>query len=293
VDIVGCGVVFSITPSGQETVLHAFTGAPDGSEPSGGLVLNPTTGLAYGVTNSGGTGTNGSGESGGTAYSINLTTGDETVLYNFTSDVSGYMPNGPLVMDPAGNLYGTAVYNVGDEAGGRIVKLTPTGEESALFDFYGLDGSAPEGALAMDASGNLYGTAEWSALRDNGTVFEFTAAGQFIALHSFTGAGTDGANPYVGVTLGPNGVLYGTTYNGGRYGVGTVFQITLPTGTYSTLYSFRGFNTPDPDGQHPWSPVILGPTGILYGETLEGGKEKGCTEIGVEVGCGEIFQIVP
>jgi uncharacterized repeat protein (TIGR03803 family) len=125
---VGCGVVFRLTPSGQETPLHVFKGYPsDGSLPVGGLVLNPTTGIAYGVTGAGGR------ESLGTAYTINLGTGEEAVLYN-CNEYGGGTPTGPLVMDAAGDLYGVGEYGTGDLAEGELFKLTPTGEEITLED---------------------------------------------------------------------------------------------------------------------------------------------------------------
>jgi uncharacterized repeat protein (TIGR03803 family) len=287
----GCGVVFRVTPAGQETVLHAFSGSPDGARPMGGLVFNPTTGLAYGVTTTGGAAQAGSYNQNGTVYSIDLTTGEEEVLYSF-SVIGVSNPTGPLVVDTTGNMYGTASYFVGEKTADIIFKLTPTGQETQLASFYGADGYTPTGTLALDAEGNIYGATVSGGLGNEGTVFEVTPTGQFTVLHNFTRARTDGQAPLGGVTLGTNSCLYGTTYLGGQFDLGTVYQISLPTGTYSTLYSFRGYTGPTPDGQYPTAPPILGSSGILYG-TTGGGGDSACTSGNTVIGCGTIFQIVP
>jgi uncharacterized repeat protein (TIGR03803 family) len=188
------------------SVLHTFTGQPDGGHPFAGLVLD-RAGNLYGTTSSGGT------SDGGTVFKLE-TTGKETVLYNFTGGADGGYPSqGELILDAAGNLYGTA--GIGGAGGfGVVFKLDPTGTETVLHTFAGPYGGSSTGRLVQDAAGNLYGTTSGGGASKQGTVFKVDPSGKETVLYSFTG-GTDGTAPITDLALDTEGDLYGTTDSGG------------------------------------------------------------------------------
>ncbi len=213
----GAGVVFKIDPLGNETVLYSFTGGPDGGFPLGGLTFD-SKGNLYGTTNGGG------GSGAGVVFKLD-TSGNETVLYSFTGGPDGGFPLGGLIFDSKGHLYGTT--NGGGASGaGAVFKIDTSGNETALYSFTGgADGGFPLWVvLARDSAGNLYGTTAGGGTTGNGVVFKIDTFGNETVLHSFAG-GTDGASPYAGVILGPNGKLYGTTPFGGQTNGGVVYEI--------------------------------------------------------------------
>ena len=149
-----------------------------------------------------------------------------------------------------------------------------------LHSFDYTDGSTPEAALIQASNGNLYGTTVYggnsSCESSCGTVFEITISGTLTTLHSFDG--TDGYWPYAALMQAANGVLYGTTYEGGANGQGVVFAIT-PEGKFATPLSFS-----DPtDGAAPWAGLIQADNGLLYGTTVQG----------VGSYAGEVFKMTP
>jgi uncharacterized repeat protein (TIGR03803 family) len=177
----GCGVVFKISSSGMETVLHDFQGGADGNFPQSSLIVD-SSGNLYGTTYYGGS----SGCNYGCGTIFKLTPdGTETVLYAFQGGADGKFPVAGVTRDLQGNLYGTAIGG-GDlecNAGfgcGTVFKLAPDGSFTVLHAFQGADGADPVGGLVADGSGNLYGTAEEggtvSAICPGGcgTVFKLT-----------------------------------------------------------------------------------------------------------------------
>ncbi len=208
----GCGTVFRITASGQETVLYRFTDLPDGSSPLAGVTLD-SAGNIYGTTWLGGV------YSQGTVFRLDPS-GNETVLYNFAGGNDGSNPLGGVVLDNAGNLYGTTTAGGSVLGFGIIFKLDIAGNESVLYSFTGgSDGAYPYSTLVSDSAGNLYGTAS----QGFGSVFELSG-GSLIVLYDFIGS-SDGANPMAGVVMDSAGNLYGTTVQAGVNGWGTVFEI--------------------------------------------------------------------
>jgi uncharacterized repeat protein (TIGR03803 family) len=157
----GCGVLFKVDPKGHETLLHVFLSAePYGIFPFGGVILDQA-GSLYGTTNAGGTSGNN-----GTIFKFGPS-GVISVLYNFMGGADGSGPFAPLIQDSAGSLYGTTEFG-GDPSCklsptigcGTVFKLDTSGRETVLYRFKGRkDGGLPEAGLAMDAAGNLYGTA--------------------------------------------------------------------------------------------------------------------------------------
>jgi uncharacterized repeat protein (TIGR03803 family) len=124
------------------------------------------------------------------------------------------------------------------------------------------------GLFAQGRDGNLYSTTQGGGANALGTVFQLTPSGSVKVLHSFSNTGTDGIFPYSGLTLGTDGSLYGTTYEGGSQGFGSVFKITT-AGTFTLLHSFNGVS----EGELPVAPPIQGTDGNYYGTTSNGGGE--------------------
>jgi uncharacterized repeat protein (TIGR03803 family) len=215
----------------------------------------------------------------------------ENVLHSFNlNGRDGYVPNARLIIDTAGNLYGTTPMG-GFAEGGIAFKLEPqTGGGWAIkilhaFTGRGTDGATPSAGLIFDAAGNLYGTTNLAGAYGVGTVFELspTASGGWTetTLYAF-GSGNDGQRPAAALIFDAHGNLYGTTLQGGIYGLGTVFELSPATGggwTETVLHSF-GNGT---DGQYPVAPLIFNAVGALYGTTTAGGTHD----------CGTVFELRP
>jgi uncharacterized repeat protein (TIGR03803 family) len=203
-----------------------------------------------------------------------------SVIYNFGTggNNGGLNPVAGLVMDAAGNLYGTT--SIGGSSGdGVVFKMTESGAETILYTFAGgTDGANPEAGLLMDSAGNLYGTTYAGGTNGVGTVFKVTQSGQETVLYNFAGGATDGANPQSNLIIDEAGNFYGTTFAGGEYGAGTVFRLST-TGKESVLYSF-GNGT---DGANPVAGVTRDAKGYLYGTTSAGGTSS----------YGTVFQLIP
>lgn len=280
----GYGMVFELTPSGKETILHSFQwNGIDGFGPFGGLVLDKKGNL-YGTTAYGGA------HGDGTVFEL-TPSGAETILYSFDwNGTDGYNPESTLLLDAEGNLYGTTS-NGGTYGYGTVFKLTASGSETILHSFGASgDGYYPSAKLTFGKKGNLYGTTGTGGAYGYGTVFELPSSGSETILHSFNADGTDGTNPEAGLVLGKKGVLYGTTVSGGAFcspaGCGTVFELTAK-GKESVLHSFG----PVGDGYYPYGGLVLDKQGNLYGTTYDGGYETGeCAYFG---GCGTVFKVTP
>src|SRR5947209_9465123 len=157
----------------------------------------------------------------------------ETVLHSFAGGSDGLDPEGNLIADQSGNLYGTTVFGGGackkSRGCGTVFKLAPDGTETVLYAFHRqADGGWPYGGLVEDAQGNLFGTTSAGGKSGDGhwgTVFEVTQQGVEAVLHAFQ-SGSDGDTPFAGLVLDQAGNLYGTTSSGGRFGFGTVFKVT-------------------------------------------------------------------
>ena len=230
----------------------------------------------------------------------------ETVLYNFPSiSTDGTFPESGLILDAAGNLYGTASEG-GANGGGAVFEVTPTTgggwTETTLFSFtYNLDnsgvaGANPYGRLIFDAAGKLYGTTAYGPYRA-GTVFELTlAAGggwDQKVVHAFGSYGTDGLFPNGGLIRDAAGNLYGTTIQGGAYNFGTVFELSPKKGGGWTEKILHSFDDNGKDAAYPSSSLIFDAAGTLYGVSSEGGIALSCTNEGAPVGCGAVFELSP
>lgn len=266
----------------KDHILYSFQGGSDGAGPYAGLLLDDA-GNFYGTASyGGGSGCNGVGC--GTVFELKKD-GSETVLYSFQGGSDGEVPEAQLIMDKAGNLYGTTTLG-GDSAGacapygcGTVFKLAPNGKKSILHTFTFTDGDQPLHGVARDSAGNLYGTTYFGGTTDGpcspygcGVAFEIAPDGTETVLRTFTGGTTDGSGPFAGVIRDSAGNLYGTTEFGGgsgclpSNGCGTVFRIT-PDGTETLLYSFTG----GADGALPLADLTMDASGNLYGTTDEAG----------------------
>jgi uncharacterized repeat protein (TIGR03803 family) len=258
----GGGVVFKLTPNGQQIVLYSFTFGADGGYPDSSVILD-STGNLYGTTLYGGA------SFGGVVYKVSPA-GQETVLHNFTGNADGANPAAGVVSDSAGNLYGTA--SGGGVAGaGNVYKLDPSGNETVLYSFPGSDGSVPTAPLIEDAAGNLYGTASGGGAVGAGVVFKLSSTGGETILYSFSGK-VDGANPQAGLIMDPAGNLYGTTSGGGTSGTGVVFKLDT-SGHETVLYNFMGIccGFPTSDGASPHG-IVFDSAGNIFGTTTFGGS---------------------
>ncbi|MGA8493356.1 MAG: choice-of-anchor tandem repeat GloVer-containing protein [Terriglobales bacterium] len=214
------GTVFKLDATGKESPLYSFAGAPDGAHPYAGLVQDGEGNL-YGTTLLGGA------FNSGTVFQLDAT-GKERVLYSFSGQADGAYPNADLILDGAGDAYGTT--NEGGDVAhhGTVFKLDNTGTLTVLYTFAGgNDGASPDAGLILDESGNLYGTTTQGGNKDNnGTVFKLDKTGRLTLLHTFT-AGLGGAYPYASLVRDPAGNLYGTVVDVGPSGNGVVFKIAL------------------------------------------------------------------
>jgi len=325
----GCGTAYRLAPPPQkitrwaETLLHVFNG-PDGCYPSGGLIADGA-GNFYGVTGEGGiisclhVGC-------GAVYELSPPTQKggawtETVLYRFQGGQDGVFPYGALVFDSAGNLYGATLLgggkgstcNPGYGGCGTVFKLSPPKAkdgkwtEKVLHRFAGIasgknygDGAEPNGGLALDSEGALYGTtqiggADVCSDSGCGTVFSLVppttngGAWQEKILIRFGLAGNDGETPInSGVIFGAKGSIYGTAFWGGSNGCGgggcgVVFRLTRGNSgrwVETVLYSFQG----GADGGGPTAPLTVDSSGNLYGSA---GGDGGFSS------WGTVFRLTP
>ena len=310
----GCGILFELHPNSDgtytESVLHGFTGHPDGASP--GALLIDASGNLYGTTLYGGTSTSATFcKTGcGTVFELANNSGTYTysVLFSFTTnDFYGIDPGGNLAIDSSGNLYGTATVGGGSTAScalgcGTVFELANDSGSyvpSLLYSFTGApDAELPVSGLISDPQGNLYGAAGGGA---STACFASSACGAVFKLHpngdgtysesvlySFTN-GPDGSDPGAVLVIDALDNLYGITGVGGTLTTcmcGTVFKLhPNGDGTYSesVLYSFMG----SPDGSVPGAGLVMDAFDNLYGNTAAGGTSTGC-DLGP---CGTVFEV--
>jgi uncharacterized repeat protein (TIGR03803 family) len=254
------GVVFKLSATGKETVLHSFTGGADGVYPYGGL-FRDAAGNLYGTTESGGT------SNLGVVFKISKT-GKETVLHSFTGAANdgGEPLSSGFHMDAKGNLYSVASHG-GTAGEGVLYKLSPKGKLTVLHSFTAgtTDGCYPYGTPAVDAHGNMYGGTGGCGTSNLGVVWKVSKNGTETILHNFAGA-SDGQSPLAGVILDAAGNIYGTTNTGGASGFGTAFEVNK-NGKFTLLHTFTGGT----DGKYLYGGLILDPKGRIYGTTINGG----------------------
>lgn len=317
----GCGTIFELQPQAsggwRTTVIHTFNGLSEGADPTGSLVTD-SLGNLYGTLSDGGSvGCIGyESPCGGAVFELSPGSNGWTamVLHTFHArgndlQSDGALPMSGLIMDTAGNLYGTTF--LGGYEGqncredmylgcGTVYKLSPQGngawKEELLYSFKGgSDGDAPYGALTFDGTGALYGTTSLGGVNGDGTVFKLTPGsnGSWTEsiLYSFQGEKTgDGSFPYAGVIFDEEGNLYGTTLAGGYYsdncaytGCGIVFELLPSGGSWKedVVLAFHGN-----DGSNPKGPLSLDSEGNLYGSAPY-------NEANYSFAAGVVFELSP
>jgi len=207
----GCGTIYRLDTAGKLHILYEFTGGADGSRPFGQLVED-AQGNLYGIAKSGGEQTCpdrlSADPSCGTVFKLDKHR-QLTVLHSFTGVTDGAVPQPGLLLDAAGDLYGTTSRG-GDSKRGVAFKISKSGAFTVLHRFAAHDGAGPNGGLVMDRTGNLYGSTSRGSAHSLGTVFQLSPDGQLTVLHVFKG-GLDGAVPNAGLFRDANGHLFGTT----------------------------------------------------------------------------------
>ena len=292
-----CGTAFELSrpaqPGGQwtETTLYRFANGADGGNPASGLTPDGR-GNFYGTTQTGGP------RNFGTVFELSPPADmggrwTETVISGFEN--GGNAPEGNVVFDPAGDLYGTTALGGSPacEGGcGVVFKLSPPPmaggpwTETVIYEF-GTNTCTPKSDLAFDSSGNLYGTTQ-GCPAFSATVFELHRPAQkggtwtesILAMLNTPDAGPAGQ-----LIFDRAGDIYGATANGGTYGHGTIFRLDYPNRSLHVLHSFAGGS-----GYVPGAGPIFGVDGGLYGTTVWGGDHEGVCHV---AGCGVVYRIGP
>jgi uncharacterized repeat protein (TIGR03803 family) len=274
------GTVFELIAGSNgtwtENILYNFAGA-DGSEPYAALIFD-SSGNLYGTTLSGGT------YGFGTVFELvsgSNGTWTEKVLHSFTGGNDGANPDGPLIFDGVGRLYGTTT-SAGPHDYGAVFELTPGSKgwtEKIIYALPGAGGSGPFDGLIFDSASKLYGTSATTVFEltpgPNGTWTENT-------IHTFLG-GRDGAYAESGLILDKAGRLFGTTYTGGAH-YGTVYELRPGSDDTWTETVLHRFAASTGDGVFPGPANLVQDTrGNLYGTTSQGGT----------AGAGVVYEIAP
>jgi uncharacterized repeat protein (TIGR03803 family) len=262
------GTIFRITSGGVLTTLYNF-GDHDGGHPEAALVQG-TDGKFYGATSQGG------------AYGLGtiFRIGRRGLLGTLNNFKYLSRPVAALVEGADGNFYGSTAY--GGKGLGVVFAISPNGLLNSLHEFNRTDGANPEAALVQGSEGKLYGTTVAGGASGYGTVFKMGpfGVGGFATLHSLDNS--DGSQPGAGLILATDGNFYGTTWQGGAGGCGTLFKMT-PAGTLTTLHNFNCTT----DGALPYGRPMQHTNGKLYATNGAG------QVFSLSVGFGPFVKTVP
>ena len=270
-------------PKSNELVLYSFSGYTDGGDPAADLIAD-SSGTLYGTTVVGGQ------YACGTVFKLapaKKPPWNETVVYSFDCYGHGKNPYGGVMFDAGGNLDGTTVSGGAGSCGstgcGLVFQLAASGE-TVLHDFTGGDdGFGPGGGVAIDKTGNLFGTTPDGGASSAGIVYGISrshAGWRETVIHAFTG-GTGGSVGSLGrLLIDASGDLFGVTEEGGAGSNGTVFELSRRNGhrQFTTLYAFRG----TPDAASPYGGLVADASGDLFGTTYYGGSAN----------AGAVFELV-
>jgi hypothetical protein len=326
----GCGTVYELSPPAKkgdpwmETILYSFANTTDGYFPWGDLTFDAKGNLYVATRFGGGKGTNCDPEFNqycGAVFELSPPrqkggAWTEKLLHAFAGVTNGQQPgdgaapNGGLVLDTQGAIYGTTYYGGNNQKGtceggswgtgcGIVFKLVPPKKKGGIWTekmlhlFDGTDGDLPTAGVIVDGKGNLYGTTYGGPIHGHGLVFELEKpSGKRLSwketvIYAFKD-GNDGGYPDAGLLFDASGHLYGTASAAGAGRGGTVFRITpLRNGNWDfiVLHDFTG----NPDGAYPDATLVFDNAGNLYGPTLWAGDGQSCGSYG----CGTVFEVSP
>lgn len=292
--ILGALIIWIAGEATAQTVktLHSFArNGKDGYTANNNLVFD-SAGNLYGVTFNGGV------YGFGTVFELSPKSGGgwtEKILHSFADNgIDGFAPNGPLILDSAGNLYGTTSAGGPKNAGVVFELVRSSGgsfSESILYSFKGYtkathDGVEPWSSLVFDSKGNLYSTTRYGGANNQGTVFELSPAsgGKWTEkiLYSFSKTGASGCDPLGGLLRDSSGNFFGTTNGCGTTGYGNVFELSLVSSTWTetVLHSFAENST---DGGEPNGTLVSDSLGNLYGTA----------GLGINSSWGMVYELTP
>jgi uncharacterized repeat protein (TIGR03803 family) len=260
----GLGAIFKVNRDGTAyQLLHSFDNdGVDGYYPEAGL-LQADNGMLFGTTYYGGT------NESGTVFTLSTNGSDYSVVFSPIFYSQGDDLYGTLIQGLDGALYGTA-QSEGTNGEGVVFRIDKNGQNYAAlhsFPSSATDGMYPLAGVIQGTDGVLYGTTSSGGSNSEGTVFSVTTNGsQYSILHHFPMDPSDGYNPYASLTQGPDGMLYGTTYEGGTNYEGTIFKIDTNGGNYTILHTCA-----PGEGQYPYCGLIWAGAGMLLGTAFEGG----------------------
>lgn len=291
----GSGILFSVDPAtGAEKILHTFGAKVDGVFPWGGLIA--VDGVLYGTTTEGGQYSFGSWSC-GTVFSFDTATGAYSVLHSFNGN-DGMFPLGDLI-NVGDELYGTTQQGADFEGDNCLIVgcgvvfsvNRNTQDFKTVHEFNGDKGGFFPASGLIQVGGKLYGTTQEGNGLHTGAIYSVNLH----TIHEKTVLefyGLEGPNQPYGGLVEVDGLLYGTTYQGGggmgcynnQFGCGTIFTVDPKTGDTNVAYAFKGGH----DGQYLRSNLInVG--GLLYGTTVFGGS---CRASRLS-GCGTVFSFDP
>lgn len=299
------GAVFELSPNSKggwtPSILFTFNGT-DGSFPYSTMILD-SAGNLYGTTYQGGLGLAVCNGGCGVVFELVRPAAGgqwtQNILYAFNGPNDGGSPSGNLLMDKAGNIYGTTRAGGSTGCGGpgcgvvfRLKRPASGGTwtESVLHAFNGTDGSQPNYIIFHNNA--IYGTAEQGGTLSAGAVFELSSTNGVWSentLYSFTN-GADGGNPIALISSAVSSDVFVDTIGGGVYNWGTIVRLTPnPSGpwTESLVYTFTGGS----DGGSPDSPLLRDGSDNLYGTTYTGGMTSECGSFNPFDGCGVVYKV--
>jgi uncharacterized repeat protein (TIGR03803 family) len=266
--LIALAIVFPVAPAAaQVVILHSFTGATDGQNPDGALLLSGST--LFGMTSTGGSGGD------GTIFQLATNGTGYAVTHSFVGGLNdGQNPDGSLIQSGT-NLFGTTEFGGSAGNSGTVFKI---GSNSTGFGiphtFAGgpADGSLPIGSTLVQSGATFYGMTTQGGTANLGTVFKVNPDGTaFSVIHSFAGGTADGQHPSFSSVAVSGTAVYGVTPTGGAFGFGTVFSMNSDGSAYTLL---RSFNAATGDAWDPVGSLTLSGS-TVYGMTRQGGGGAG------------------
>ncbi len=256
----GYGTIFKYTLSNTFTVLKSLSAATDGGRSYGSLAFGSDSAL-YGMAYSGGK------YNYGTVFRIVPATKSFSVIRHLNGTTDGGYPRGDLIRAKDGSLYGMTP-DGGASYNGTIFKMNNSGTSFSVVKPMSAStfGGQPQGSLVQASDGSFYGTAYSLSGGYYGSVFKLTTGGSMSILKKFTRE-TDGSSLSGSLILGPDGLLYGMAFLGGKYNMGTIFRLTTSGASFSVLAHFNGAA----EGNVPQEGLTIGKDSAYFGVTQYGG----------------------